>query len=144
MDWKLEEQLCFLLYASSRNVIKAYKDILKPYGLTYTQYITLVTLWEQDHQLVSDLGARLQLDSGTLTPLLKTLEKDGRITRNRDTVDQRKVYIDLTETGHLLGVTCKNVPNEIVRALKLNQQEILVLYDQLKNVYLHYLKGEKS
>ena len=143
MNWKLEEQLCFLLYASSRNVIKAYKDILQPYALTYTQYITLVALWEQDHQLVSDLGSRLQLDSGTLTPLLKKLEKDGRITRSRDTLDQRKVFIDLTEEGHALGIACKTVPNEIVKALKLNEQDIKHLYENLKLVYLNYLKGDK-
>lgn len=144
MEWKLEEQLCFLLYASSRNVIKAYKDILQPYALTYTQYITLVALWEQDHQLVSDLGSRLQLDSGTLTPLLKKLEKDGRITRSRDTIDQRKVYIDLTEAGQSLGLACKSVPNEIVKALKLNEQDVRHLYENLKLVYLNHLKGDKA
>lgn len=144
MNWKLEEQLCFLLYASSRNVIKAYKDILQPYALTYTQYITLVALWEQDHQLVSDLGSRLQLDSGTLTPLLKKLEKDGRITRSRDTLDQRKVFIDLTEEGHALGIACKTVPNEIVKVLKINEQDINYLYENLKLVYLNYLKGDKT
>lgn len=143
MNWKLEEQLCFLLYASSRNVIKAYKDILQPYALTYTQYITLVALWEQNHQLVSDLGSRLQLDSGTLTPLLKKLEKDGRITRSRDTLDQRKVFIDLTEEGHALGIACKTVPNEIVKVLKINEQDINYLYENLKLVYLNYLKGDK-
>ena len=74
--WQLQEQLCFLLYASSRNTIKAYKEILDPFGLTYTQYITLVALWEGDNQLVSELGKRLDLDSGTLTPVLKRLEKD--------------------------------------------------------------------
>jgi DNA-binding MarR family transcriptional regulator len=102
MEWKLDQQLCFLLYANSRNIIKMYKDILDPFGLTYTQYITMITLWEQDHQTVGDLGNHLSLDSGTLTPLLKKLEKDGRIIRTRDQNDERKVVVILTEEGKKL------------------------------------------
>lgn len=144
MNWKLDEQLCFLLYASSRNVIKAYKDILDPFGLTYTQYITMIALWEQDHQLVSELGDKLQLDSGTLTPLLKKLEKDGRVTRVRDQEDQRKVYINLTEAGKDLGVACQVVPERLLQCVQIDFDKAKQLYFILKGVYNDYLEGEKS
>lgn len=144
MNWKLDEQLCFLLYASSRNVIKAYKDILDPFGLTYTQYITMIALWEQDHQLVSELGDKLQLDSGTLTPLLKKLEKDGRVTRVRDQEDQRKVYINLTEAGKDLGVACQVVPERLLQCVQIDFDKAKQLYFILKGVYNDYLEGDKS
>lgn len=134
--WQLQEQLCFLLYASSRNTIKAYKEILDPFGLTYTQYITLVALWEGDNQLVSELGKRLDLDSGTLTPVLKRLEKDGRLTRVRDDVDNRKVYIKLTEAGVELGETCKVVPEKIIKAMDIDVHKARSLSHALKD----YLK----
>jgi DNA-binding MarR family transcriptional regulator len=144
MNWKLDEQLCFLLYASSRNVIKAYKDILDPFGLTYTQYITMIALWEQDHQLVSELGDKLQLDSGTLTPLLKKLEKDGRVTRVRDQEDQRKVYISLTQAGKDLGVACQVVPERLLQCVQIDFDKAKQLYFILKGVYNDYLEGDKS
>ncbi|MCV2231876.1 MarR family winged helix-turn-helix transcriptional regulator [Paracholeplasma manati] len=144
MNWKLDEQLCFLLYASSRNVIKAYKDILDPFGLTYTQYITMIALWEQDHQLVSELGDKLQLDSGTLTPLLKKLEKDGRVTRVRDQEDQRKVYINLTKAGKDLGVACQVVPERLLQCVQIDFDKAKQLYFILKGVYNDYLEGDKS
>lgn len=144
MNWKLDEQLCFLLYASSRNVIKAYKDILDPFGLTYTQYITMIALWEQDHQLVSELGDKLQLDSGTLTPLLKKLEKDGRVTRVRDSEDQRKVYINLTKAGKDLGEACKAVPERLLQCVQIDFEKAKQLYFILKGVYNDYLEGDKS
>lgn len=144
MNWKLDEQLCFLLYASSRNVIKAYKDILDPFGLTYTQYITMVALWESDHQLVSELGDKLQLDSGTLTPLLKKLEKDGRVTRIRDLEDQRKVYITLTEQGKALGEACKVVPERLLQCVQIDFEKAKSLYFILKDVYNDYLEGDKK
>lgn len=144
MNWKLDEQLCFLLYASSRNVIKAYKDILDPFGLTYTQYITMIALWEQDHQLVSELGDKLQLDSGTLTPLLKKLEKEGRVTRVRDLEDQRKVYISLTKAGKDLGEACKAVPERLLQCVQIDFEKAKQLYFILKGVYNDYLEGDKS
>lgn len=144
MNWKLDEQLCFLLYASSRNVIKAYKDILDPFELTYTQYITMIALWEQDHQLVSELGDKLQLDSGTLTPLLKKLEKDGRVTRVRDQEDQRKVYISLTQAGKDLGVACQVVPERLLQCVQIDFDKAKQLYFILKGVYNDYLEGDKS
>lgn len=144
MNWKLDEQLCFLLYASSRNVIKAYKEILDPFGLTYTQYITMIALWEHDHQLVSELGDKLQLDSGTLTPLLKKLEKDGRVTRIRDHADQRKVYISLTDAGKALGEACKVVPERLLQCVQIDKQKARELYFILKDVYTDYLEDDQS
>ncbi|MBU1142183.1 MAG: MarR family transcriptional regulator [Firmicutes bacterium] len=131
MEWKLNDQLCFLLYANSRNVIKLYKELLDPLGLTYTQYITMIALWEEDHQMVSDLGQRLSLDSGTLTPLLKKLEHDGRIKRTRDSKDERKVWIDLTEEGKKLSFDAKHVPFELFKCVDLEMQEAIKLHEIL-------------
>jgi DNA-binding MarR family transcriptional regulator len=144
VNWKLDEQLCFLLYASSRNVIKAYKDILDPFNLTYTQYITMIALWELDHQLVSELGDKLQLDSGTLTPLLKKLEKDGRVTRVRDHQDQRKVYISLTPAGKALGEACKVVPEQLLQCIQIDFEKAKSLYFILKDVYKEYQEVDKK
>lgn len=144
MNWKLDEQLCFLLYASSRNVIKAYKDILDPFNLTYTQYITMIALWELDHQLVSELGDKLQLDSGTLTPVLKKLEKDGRVTRVRDHQDQRKVYISLTPAGKALGEACKVVPEQLLQCIQIDFEKAKSLYFILKDVYKEYQEVDKK
>ncbi len=134
MDWKLNDQLCFLLYANSRNVIKLYKKLLDPLGLTYTQYITMIALWEEDHQMVSDLGQRLSLDSGTLTPLLKKLEHDGRIKRARDIKDERKVWIDLTDDGKKLSMDAKHVPFELFKCVDLEMKEAIKLHEILSKL----------
>jgi len=135
MKWKLEHQLCFLLYANSRNVIKTYKKILDPLNLTYTQYITMIALWEKDHQLVSELGDRLSLDSGTLTPLLKKLEHDGRIKRTRDKNDERKVWIDLTEAGIALSEQAKTVPLELIKCVNLPKEDGMQLFTLLTKLH---------
>jgi len=135
MKWKLEHQLCFLLYANSRNVIKTYKKILDPLNLTYTQYITMIALWEKDHQLVSELGDRLSLDSGTLTPLLKKLEHDGRIKRTRDKTDERKVWIDLTDAGIALSEQAKTVPLELIKCVNLPKEDGMQLFTLLTKLH---------
>lgn len=135
MEWKLDQQLCFLLYANSRNIIKMYKEILDPYGLTYTQYITMITLWENDHQTVSDLGNHLSLDSGTLTPLLKKLEKDGRIIRNRDQNDERKVVVSLTEEGKKLSIDAKKIPYELVKCVDMPESDLYNLFNLLTKLH---------
>ena len=96
---KLDNQLCFALYACSREITKLYKPFLDKLGLTYTQYISLLVLWEKDNITVKDLGKKLHLDSGTLTPLLKKLEIMNLVKRIRDTVDERNVYVSLTTQG---------------------------------------------
>lgn len=101
---RLDEQLCFSLYAASRAVIRAYQPLLVELGLTYPQLLVMMVLWEQDDLMVSALGQRLMLDSGTLTPLLKRMEKGGLVHRRRDPADERRVRISLTESGQALGV----------------------------------------
>ena len=99
---KLENQLCFPLYAAARNVTGLYTPWLKPLGLTYTQYIVLLVLWEKDGISVTEIGEKLMLDNGTLSPLLKKLENAGYITRQRSREDERVVVIRLTESGRAL------------------------------------------
>lgn len=134
MNWKLNDQICFLLYSSSREIIKNYKKLLDPLELTYTQYVTMIALWEQDHVSVSDLGKRLALDSGTLTPLLKKLESDGRISRKRDHLDERKVWIDLTEKGRELAKKAEHIPYEMYRLLEVQDEDAKALYDVLTKI----------
>ncbi|WP_171781509.1 transcriptional regulator, SarA/Rot family [Clostridium beijerinckii] len=111
---KLDNQVCFSLYAASREIIKLYKPILDKFNLTYTQYIAMLVLWEDEKSTVKDIGRRLHLDSGTLTPLLKKIEGMGLITRYRDTNDDRVVIIELTEKGRLLKDDILEVPRQIV------------------------------
>lgn len=136
MDWKLNDQLCFLLYSSSREVIKHYKVLLDPLGLTYTQYVTMIALWEENHQTVSDLGKRLALDSGTLTPMLKKLEADGRITRTRDNQDERKVWIDLTKQGYELAKQAEHIPYLMYQSLQVKEEDAKQLYEVLTKINL--------
>ena len=96
---RLDNQLCFSLYVCSKEIIRKYKPLLDPYGLTYTGYIILMALWEEDDITIKNLGKKLYLDSGTLTPLLKKLESQDYITRNRSQQDERNVYISLTKKG---------------------------------------------
>lgn len=142
MTWKLNDQLCFLLYSSSRQVIKHYKPFLDPLGLTYTQYVTMIALWEEDHQTVSDLGQKLSLDSGTLTPLLKKLELDGRIKRTRDDLDERKVWIDLTEQGKRLALEAKHVPYDVFQSFSVDEDDAKQLYTILHKMTQESLEDE--
>lgn len=111
---KLDNQLCFALYVSSKEVIRKYKPLLDPLGLTYTSYIALMALWEQDNVTIKDLGKRLYLDSGTLTPLLKKLENLGYITRNRSISDERNVYVKLTPEGNELKAKVAHIPQKLI------------------------------
>ena len=98
---KLDNQVCFSLYAASREIIKLYKPFLDKFNLTYTQYIAMLVLWEDEKSTVKDIGKRLHLDSGTLTPLLKKIESMGLVKRYRDVNDDRVVVVELTEEGRL-------------------------------------------
>jgi DNA-binding MarR family transcriptional regulator len=111
---KLDNQLCFALYVCSKEIIRKYKPILDPLGITYTGYITLLALWEEDNVTVKDLGSRLYLDSGTLTPLLKKLETQGYIERIRSLLDERNVVIKLTNEGQELKKKASHVPHELI------------------------------
>jgi len=110
---RLDQQLCFALYAASRAMIRAYAPLLEPLGLTYPQYLVLLVLWEEDGVPVKRLGERLMLDSATLTPLLKRLEQRGVIERRRDQDDERVVRIHLTDEGRALRVRARRIPTEI-------------------------------
>lgn len=132
---KLDNQVCFSLYAASREIIKLYKPVLDKYNLTYTQYIAMLVLWEDEKSTVKEIGKRLHLDSGTLTPLLKKIESMGLITRYRDVNDDRVVIVELTEKGKSLRdhvtevpreITCKvNMPIENLIELKKHLDELL-------------------
>jgi DNA-binding MarR family transcriptional regulator len=110
---RLDNQLCFAVYACAREFTKLYHPLLKELGLTYTQYVTMLALWEQDQVTVKHLGLRLYLDSGTLTPLLKKLEALGLITRARDKQDERSVIIELTERGKQLKEKAFHIPEKL-------------------------------
>ncbi|TAH75073.1 MAG: MarR family transcriptional regulator, partial [Anaerolineaceae bacterium] len=111
---RLDNQLCFSLYVCSKEIIRQYKPLLDPYGLTYTGYIILMALWEQDEITIKDLGKKLFLDSGTLTPLLKKLEAQGYINRNRSQKDERNVYISLTKKGKDFQDEALSIPENLI------------------------------
>ena len=130
----LDRQLCFALYSASLAMTKVYKPLLAPLGLTYPQYLVMLALWEQDGQSVSTLGDRLALDSGTLTPLLKRLEAQGVLSRERDAADERRVIVRLTPAGRQLKVQARRIPQEIGRASGCELSEIMDLTRQLTAV----------
>ncbi|MBE5811886.1 MAG: MarR family transcriptional regulator [Clostridiales bacterium] len=124
---RLENQPCFPLYAASREVIKRYRPYLDALELTYTQYIVLLVLWEHGTISVRDLGRRLYLDSGTLTPVLKTMEKVGLITRRRSTVDERVLMITPTSSALTLQNKAQEIPAIIRNSLSLDEGELAAL-----------------
>lgn len=131
---KLENQLCFPLYACSKEIIKRYKPLLSKLDLTYTQYITMMVLWDKKEINVKELGDKLYLDSGTLTPLLKKLEQKGYISRNRSNVDERNLIIKITKTGMDLMSIAKNIPLEMSKCVNLNSDEAKELYRLLYKI----------
>jgi DNA-binding MarR family transcriptional regulator len=128
---KLKNQLCFPLYACSREIIKKYKPFLDPLNLTYTQYIVMMALWEEDNVSVKYLGERLYLDSGTLTPLLKKMETQGLITRHRCANDERSVIINLTQEGIDLKEKALQIPHQLSACVALTQEQIKIVYQSL-------------
>ena len=130
----LNNQLCFALYSTSLAMTKLYKPLLAELGLTYPQYVVMLVLWEGDGLMVSELGERLFLDSGTLTPLLKRLEASGFITRSRDADDERRVRVRLTVAGKKLKVQAAAIPDCILRASQCSLPEIISLTDQVKSL----------
>lgn len=120
---KLDNLLCFSLYVCSKEIIRKYKTILEPLNLTYTGYITMLALWEKDEITVKELGKRLFLDSGTLTPLLKKLEAMGYVQRCRSNDDERNVYIRLTKEGRELKKQAKTVPEQLICSAHLDMDK---------------------
>ena len=131
---KLENQLCFPLYACARRIVNLYTPHLKPLGLTYTQYIVFMVLWQERSVQVKDLCRKLYLDSGTLTPLLKKMEEAGFVTRERCHEDERVVTVTVTEKGMELREKCREIPAKIGMCVPLAQEEAMTLYQLLYKV----------
>lgn len=131
---RLDNQLCFALYAASGLVTRAYRPLLEPLGLTYPQYLVMLALWEQAPRTVKALGQALELDSGTLTPLLKRLEAAGFVTRTRDAQDERRVQIALTPAGEALREKAAEVPVALACQLQLPLDEIADLRTTLQDL----------
>jgi DNA-binding MarR family transcriptional regulator len=129
---KLDNQLCFALYSTSLAMTRVYKPLLDELGLTYPQYLAMLVLWERDGLMVSELGERLYLDSGTLTPLLKRLEASGLITRIRAVEDERRVHITLTAAGRKLKTRAAKVPGCILSASQCSIPELVLLTQQVQ------------
>ena len=128
---KLSQQLCFPLYACSREMIKLYKPYLDELGLTYTQYITMMVLWEHKAMTVKALGQELYLDSGTLAPLLKKLEEKGLVTRRRSDLDERNLIVTITEKGEAMRDQALHIPAEMTKCINLPREDIRDLYRML-------------
>lgn len=135
----IKKQLCFPLYACSRHTIRLYKPFLDKLDLTYTQYITMMVLWERGAVTVKELGTELYLDSGTLTPLLKKLEEHGLVNRRRSETDERNLIVTVTEKGMALRDQALTIPEEMMKCINLEKSEIRELYRMLYKM-LEYVK----
>ena len=135
----LQNQLCFPLYAVSKEVVRLYKPFLDEIGLTYTQYIAMMVLWEKRSLTVKELGEYLYLDSGTLTPLLKKMEAQGIVSRQRNAADERSVIVSVTDAGEALRARAANIPERIGACLPLTKAEAETLYQLLYKV-LHSIQ----
>lgn len=131
---QLDHQLCFALYSASLAMTKLYKPLLDAIGLTYPQYLAMLVLWEQDGPTVSELGERLSLDSGTLTPLLKRIEAAGLVQRQRDSQDERRVRIALTSAGQALRAQAESIPACILANSHMPLSEVQALTRQIQTL----------
>ena len=131
---KLKNQLCFPLYSASREVVKKYHPYLTEIGLTYTQYITMMVMWEEKQISVKELGEKLFLDSGTMTPVLKSLEQKGFVTRNRSEQDERSVIVKITESGEKLKESAREIPLKVAGCVGLEVEEAQELYKLLYKI----------
>lgn len=145
---ELDKQVCFALYSASRAVTQLYRPVLHALGLTYPQYLVMLVLWERGASTVKQLGQALELDSGTLSPLLKRLESQGYVQRTRSTVDERSVVIDLTEAGAALRTRASSVPRKIAGATGMEFVELEALRQNLMRlteaVSAHPITPEKD
>ena len=131
---KLGNQLCFPLYVCSKEIVKRYKPFLDEIGLTYTQYITMMAMWEHEELSVKELGSLLFLDSGTLTPVLKTLEKKGFLSRKRSSADERVLVVTLTEEGLQLKEQAVEVPLKMQGCVSIDEKDAAELYKILHKI----------
>lgn len=137
----LDNQLCFALYSTTLAMNKVYRKALKPLDLTYSQYLVMLILWEQDEQTVSSLGERLFLDSATLTPLLKRMESAELVQRQRATNDERHVIVSLTDRGRDLKTRAASVPEEMLCAAACGLDELASLKKQLEHLRAQFIKN---
>lgn len=131
---KLENQLCFPLYAVAREIVKKYHTYLSEIDLTYTQYITMMVLWSEGQSYVKDLGEKLYLDSGTLTPVLNALEKKGLVIKKRSETDKRDVLVTLTKSGEQLKEKAVDIPLNVSNCIPLEKDDAKELYRILKSI----------
>lgn len=131
---KLKNQVCFPVYALSREIISHYRPFLESLDITYPQYLVLMVLWEEKTQTVNQLGGKLRLDSGTLTPLLKRLESKGLILRRRKSTDERVVEISLTEQGEKLRVKAVDVPTQLMESIPVTMDELIRLKEIVNDI----------
>lgn len=131
---KLENQLCFPLYACSKEIVRRYKVYLDKLDLTYTQYIVMMVMWEDKELNVKELGDKLFLDSGTLTPVLKKLESKGYVTRERSKIDERTLIVTLTKSGEELRESALDIPVGMRGCLNINDEEMTQLRTMLKKI----------
>jgi len=135
---KLENQLCFPLYACAKEVVRRYTPLLEPLGLTYTQYIAMMVMWEHKSISVKDMGKLLFLDSGTLTPMLKKMEKAGLIQRKRSEHDERMVIVTITDKGEELHDKAAEIPSKMAGCITLNNDEAMQLYVLLHKMIMTF------
>jgi DNA-binding MarR family transcriptional regulator len=131
---KIDDQICFAVYSASLGFNKLYREFLKEFGLTYPQYLVMLVLWETDSLTVSEVGKRMFLNSATLTPLLKRLEKQKLISRNRSTADEREVTITLTKAGLKMKEKAEAIPYRLFCAMKQSPEAIMELREKLKTI----------
>ena len=125
---KLENQLCFPIYACAREIAKAYTPYLDKIDLTYTQYVTMMVMWDRENISFKELGKKLFLDSGTLTPVIKNLEKKGFVSKQRDSKDERNVIVSITSSGKALKEKAKDIPSKMLCAYKISEEDGKELY----------------
>ena len=140
---KLENQTCFPLYVCAKEIVKAYKPFLDEIGLTYTQYITMMVLWEYKELRVKEVGAYLYLDSSTLTPLLKRLEEKGFVTRQRSKEDERDLIVTITESGEALKEQAVTIPQRLGECVHMEPQKVQMLYKLCYELIGKLTEGEQ-
>nr|WP_320022655.1 MarR family transcriptional regulator [uncultured Draconibacterium sp.] len=138
-ELKLKSQVCFPIYALSREIISVYRPILEELDLTYPQYLAMIVLWENEPQKVNEIGDKLNLDNGTITPLLKRMAAKGLISRKRNSKDERVVEISLTKSGKQLQTKAANAPHKVVKAMGITPEDLM----QLKELVLKILNRAK-
>jgi DNA-binding MarR family transcriptional regulator len=139
LSLRLEDQLCFALHSTALKMTQAYRPLLEPLGLTYPQYLVMLVLWQADRQTVSEIGARLYLDSATLTPMLKRLEAQGFVARARSEDDERQVIVSLTGTGRSLRRRAQALPYQVFCATGCSPEEIALIKARLETLREHLI-----